>query len=172
MTRAKKTTAQDVNFDDIEVPAGPPLARLGVKKIHPDAKLPTFATPGSACFDIYSLEDGILYPRGDFFGQGRGFRTGLAFDIPEGYVLQVYSRSGMGFTNSVRLGNSVGIIDPDYKGELKVKLQNDSASEYRVNRGDRIAQGRLEYVVPTEIVEVEDVGSSERAAGGMGSTGR
>lgn len=174
MARAKANLkTDDIDLSDLENPvAGPPLATLKVKRLHADAVLPTFAHEGDACFDIHSVEDGVLYSRGDTFGQGRAFRTGLAFDIPEGYVLNIYSRSGMGFTNSVRLGNSVGVIDQSYKGELKIKLQNDGASEYRVRKGDRIAQGRLEYVVPTEIVEVTELSDTTRSTGGLGSTGR
>lgn len=150
----------------------PPNVPLFVKRLHRDAVVrPAYATDGSACFDIHGIEDFTLAPRTDAFGQGRVVRTGLAFAVPKGFVLKIYSRSGMGFNHGVRLGNCVGVIDSDYRGELKIKLHNDGTDTYRGSKGDRIAQGMLEVVVPTTVIEVEDLDETERGDGGFGSTG-
>jgi dUTP pyrophosphatase len=103
--------------------------------------------------------------------------TGLIFDIPEGYVLLVYSRSGHGFNYDVRLSNAVGIIDSDFRGELKVKLTRDASpgswfNQFHIGQGDRIAQAMLMPVEQVQIEEVEEVEATVRGNGGMGSTGK
>lgn len=146
-----------------------------IKKIHRDAVVPTYGTSGAACFDLYAIADGML-PIDDcglpveFFGAAT-FRTGLAFEVPEGHVLQVYSRSGHGFKHGVRLSNCTGIIDSDYRGELMVKLHNDGDDPFIVKKGDRIAQA---IIVPVDRVSfdvVDDLSGTDRGAGGFGSTG-
>lgn len=146
---------------------------LGVKLIHPGAKLPTYATSGSACFDLYAVSD---IPRELYQGTSVTVPTGLIFDIPEGYVLMVYSRSGHGFNHDVRLANCVGIIDSDYRGELKVKLTRDESPgswlhQFSVQQGDRVAQAMLMPVDRPALVEVDEVEATVRGMGGFGSTG-
>ena len=80
--------------------------KLKIKKLSTDARMPTYGTPGSACFDLYSIESGWVNPNSPGV-----FDTGLSVEIPEGYVMLVYSRSGHGFKNDIRLGNGTGIID-------------------------------------------------------------
>ncbi|MNM98917.1 Deoxyuridine 5'-triphosphate nucleotidohydrolase [compost metagenome] len=141
---------------------------LKVKRLHEDAQLPTYGTAGAACFDLHALHCGIVTNTG-----AQVFRTGLAFDIPAGWVLKVYSRSGHGFKNSVRLGNAVGIIDADYVGELMVKLTcDDPFGELRVSKGDRIAQAMLEPAPRVQLIEVAELKDTARGAAGFGSTGR
>lgn len=142
--------------------------KLKVKKLYPEAILPTYATKGSACFDLYALTNGDA----DYNEPGV-FRTGLAFDIPEGWVLKIYSRSGHGFKNDVRLANCVGVIDSDYVGEVMVKLTCDKKDwGLAINAGDRIAQGMLERVEQVEFEEVDELKETERGSGGFGSSGR
>src|SRR5690606_31957211 len=101
------------------------------------------------------------------------FRTGLSFEIPEGFAMMVYSRSGHGFKEDVRLSNVVGVIDSDFRGELMIKLACDRENwGMSVNAGDRIAQG---MVIPVERVvfeEVDSLSDTERGEGGLGSSGR
>lgn len=139
---------------------------LKVKRLTPDALIPTYATDGSGCFDIYSRNNGGVY-------NSLVCSTGLSFEIPEGFVMLVFSRSGHGFKNDVRLSNCVGVIDSDYRGELKVKLSNDSKdfSVFYVNKGDRIAQGIVIPYPRVKFVEVDELTSTERGVGGFGSTG-
>ena len=146
------------------------MIELGVKKLHENAIIPKYQTPGAACFDLHALvlddKTTIIPARGAL-----QIRTGLAFEIPDGYVLKVYSRSGHGFKNGLRLANSVGVVDSDYKGEVQVKIHNDSNERFTVKHGDRIAQAMLERVDQVRLVEVESLSESERGAGGFGSTG-
>ena len=143
--------------------------KLKVKKLHPDAKLPTYATDGSACFDIYALSVSAVtaVPA----NKGMIFHTGLSFEIPRGWVMMIYSRSGHGFNKGVRLSNCVGVIDSDYRDEVKVKLFNDSQSNFLVERYDRIAQAMLVPVEKVEFEEVEELSTTARL-GGFGSTGK
>ena len=148
---------------------------LNIKKLHPDAKLPTYGTDGAAAFDLYACTvDGhdqigsAIYP-----GKPVTVGTGLAFDIPEGWCLMVYSRSGMGFNQGIRLANGTGLIDSDYKGEVMVKLvcDNEYDTPYWIDPGSRIAQARLEPVTRCTFTEVDQLTATERGTGGFGSTG-
>lgn len=142
--------------------------KLKVKRLTDTAKIPTYAHDGDACFDIYS--DGAH----QLAQHWSTHRTGLKFDIPKGYAMMIYSRSGMGFKDNTRLANCVGVVDSGYVGELMVKLTRDDgcihALEYK--RGDRIAQAML---IPVPVVwfdEVDNVEDTERGDGGFGSSGR
>ncbi len=136
-----------------------------IKKLNPDAKVPTYATDGSAAFDLYSTNYGLV-PRNSSYS----FNTGLAFEIPEGHVMLVFSRSGDGFKHGVRLSNCVGVIDSDYRGEVKVKLRADDELKVVV-KGERIAQAMIIPIEKVSFAEVEEIGSTERGEGGFGSTG-
>jgi dUTP pyrophosphatase len=142
-----------------------------IKKLHPDAIVPTYGTPGAACFDLYAVDcaqQSPVYAQG-----GTTFRTGLAFRIPDGYVMLVFSRSGHGFKNDTRLANCVGVIDSDYRGEVMVRLSCDSAQSdmLRVSPGDRIAQAMVVPVPHVVFDVVDDLPQTTRGAGGFGSTG-
>lgn len=148
--------------------------KLGVKLIHPGARMPAYATSGSACFDIYAVMD---HPREIFQGSSVTVSTGLVFDIPEGYVLIVYSRSGHGFSYDIRLANCTGIIDSDYRGELKIKVTRDESpgswtNPFVLTHGDRIAQAMLIPVQSVNLEEVREVEATVRGENGLGSTGR
>lgn len=141
---------------------------VGVKKLHDRALMPTYATLGSACFDLYAIEAAELLPG----GHTATISTGLAFEIPEGWVMKIYSRSGHGFNFDVSLANSVGVIDSDYRGEVMVKLRNDSpARRFNVYPGDRIAQAMLERRYLAKLTPQDDLSETERGTGGFGSTG-
>lgn len=138
---------------------------LKIKKLHPDAIIPKYATPGSACFDLHAIEGGIIEP-----GCSIIVRTGLAFEIDKVWRMDIYSRSGHGFKNGVRLSNSVGKIDSDYRNEVMVSLQNDGLENFYIDAGDRIAQAELNPVHRVWFTEVDSLSETQRA-GGMGSTG-
>lgn len=146
------------------------LTLLGVKRLTDTAILPAFATAGAACFDLHAdlRADGYNQV---YFRESEVIRTGLAFDIPKGYALMVYSRSGHGFKNDVRLANCVGVIDSDYTGEVKVKLTIDNDGGFIVSHGDRIAQAMLIKLPCVQLVEVDELKTTERGANGFGSTG-
>ena len=142
--------------------------KLGIKLSGPKAKMPFFATEGAACFDIYST---YREPSGS---NSMLYSTGVFMDIPDGYVVKVYSRSGHGFNSNIRLCNSTGIIDADYTGEIKVKLTYDGPA-YRKPEwpsvGDRVAQAMLEKLVDTELVQIYEMKETARGENGFGSTG-
>lgn len=141
---------------------------LKVKKLHENAIIPKYQTAGAACFDLHAfMDEQSSIESGDRIT----IRTGLAFDIPEGYAMMVYSRSGHGFKHGVRLANCVGIIDSDYRGELMVKLTCDDDSYLRIKSGDRIAQAMMVPVKKWTIEETDDLSETERGANGLGSTG-
>ena len=146
------------------------MKTLKVKKLHPDAILPTYATAGSACFDLYSIDAGKVGG-----SQGRctlRLRTGLAFEVPPGHVMQVFSRSGHGFKYGIRLANCVGVIDSDYRGEVEVMLVADSPScTLDVGKGDRIAQAIVVPFERQELAWAEELTETARGAAGFGSTG-
>lgn len=142
--------------------------KLPIKRIHPKAKMPQFETEQAACFDLVATER-------ERHGNTATYGTGLVMDIPEGYHLKIYSRSGHGFKHGLRLANSTGIIDSDYLGEIKVKMVYDGpqyATPDWPHVGDRIAQAMLVKNVKTDLVEVDEIKKqTERGTGGFGSTG-
>ena len=137
-------------------------------KLSDDAITPTYATDGSAAFDLYATNNLPMY-----VGEARPvtFRTGIAVAIPNDHVLLVFSRSGHGFKSGVRLANCVGVIDPDYRGSIDVKLTADDGGGIMVHAGDRIAQAMLFAAPRLELIEVDSLPSTERGQGGFGSTG-
>lgn len=139
---------------------------LKMKRLHPAAIVPSYATDGSACFDLSTVDSGTIEP-----GSRASFALGWSVEIPRGWVLKIYSRSGHGFKNGVRLCNIVGIIDSDYRGPLLVGLHNDDKVAFTVKAGDRIAQAMLERVETFTFEEVETLSDTERGSGGFGSTG-
>jgi len=143
--------------------------KLKIKRIHPDAIMPTYGTGGAACFDLYAIQCPKLT---SVFG-AHTFRTGLSFEVPDGYVMLVYSRSGHGFKNDTRLANSVGVVDSDYRGEVMVRLTRDAHTPnyLTVSPGDRIAQAMLISVPKLTLVEVDELSETGRGVGGFGSTG-
>ena len=145
--------------------------KLKIKRLHPDAVIPKYATDGAACFDLHAVDCGNQHPI--YSVMGHTFRTGLAFEIAPGHAMLIYSRSGHGFKNDTRLANAVAVIDADYRGEVMVRLTRDGGSSdvLRVNPGDRIAQAMIVELPFVQIEEVEELSDTDRGAGGFGSTG-
>ena len=147
-----------------------PLLTLQIKRCSETSILPTKAHVTDACYDIYAdLQDHsfiTLLPH-----TSKSIRTGFCTSIPKGYFAAVFARSGLGCKKGLRLANSVGIIDADYRGEWLVVLRNDSDEEQVVSHGDRIAQFALLPVITTELVEVSELDDTDRGSGGFGSSG-
>lgn len=144
--------------------------KVKVKRLSADAVLPQKATTDSAAFDIHALIDGD--PVHLFAGQQTIINTGLTLEIPSGHVGLIYSRSGHGFNKKIRLSNCVGVIDSDYRGEIKVALHADNLSPgITIAHGDRIAQIIIQPVPASEFIEVDELSETERGEGGLGSTG-
>ena len=138
--------------------------KLKVKRIHPDAKIPMQGSVHSAGFDLYSIEDYELQA-----GETHAFPTGISMEIPEGKACFFWDRSGMGFKGIHRFA---GLIDSDYRGEFKVILNNSTKQVFKINKGDRIAQGVIQDYYKPEFEETDDLSDTQRGAGGFGSTGK
>jgi dUTP pyrophosphatase len=144
---------------------------LKIKRLHPDAVIPQYATAGAACFDLCAVEPGDAFKPHPVDQHAAIFRTGLAFEVPPGFALMIYSRSGHGFKEAMRLSNCVGVIDSDYRGEVMVSLRADGESCAKVRTGDRIAQAMLTLVPVAQLIEVNELSETARGEGGFGSTG-
>ncbi|HET6680004.1 MAG TPA: dUTP diphosphatase [Gemmatimonadaceae bacterium] len=132
-----------------------------------DLPLPSRQTAGSAGYDVASAEpDFTLAP-----GERRAVATGLAFELPAGVEMQVRPRSGLALRHGVFLPNAPGTIDSDYRGELRVILQNGGDAPVQFRRGDRVAQVVFARYLAPSLVEQEELTSSARGEGGFGSTG-
>lgn len=145
-----------------------------VKKLHPDAIIPTRGTTMSAGLDLYALEDQVIEP----FEPAKLIRTGIAIDMTrmgQTMVGLIFPRSGLGHKQGVTLGNGTGVIDQDYHGEIMVSLwkrNEENAEGYVIKKGDRIAQLVFMPIFVPPFIEVDDfVMTTERGACGFGSTG-
>lgn len=134
---------------------------------NPDLPLPARQTEGAAGYDVASAEpDFRLAP-----GERRAVGTGLVFQLPPGLEMQVRPRSGLALRHGVTLPNAPGTVDPDYRGELRVILENGGDDAVTIRRGDRIAQlvfARFEIPYLDDVASVDE---TARGAGGFGSTG-
>ncbi len=136
------------------------------KSKHP---LPEYATPLSAGMDIRAnLElPVVLQPL-----ERKLIPTGLYIELPEGYEAQIRPRSGLAIKKGITVLNSPGTIDADYRGEICVILVNLSAEAFEIQDGERICQMVIAQHAQAEWIEVEELGSTERGAGGFGHTGK
>ena len=145
------------------------MLEVPVVRLDPDLPLPEYAKPGDAGVDLRASEDAELAP-----GGGRALvATGIAVAIPRGYAGFIQPRSGLALKHGVTCLNTPGLIDADYRGELKVLLVNtDPAEPFRVTRGERIAQLVIQAVEHVGFLEVDALDDTERGEGGFGHTGR
>lgn len=142
---------------------------LKIKKLNENAVIPEMATSGSAGMDLRACIDSdvIINP-----GERALISTGLAIALESNaYVAYIYARSGLAVKSGITLANCVGVIDSDYRGELKVGLVNISDKPFTVSNGERIAQLVISPVIVPEIAVVSELDETERAQGGFGSTG-
>ena len=134
---------------------------------NPDLPLPGRATPQAAGYDIRSAEEEVVLAPGEI----RLVSTGLLMELPEGVECQVRPRSGLALKHGITLPNSPGTIDPDYRGELRVIMQNTGSDAVVIERGERIAQLVFARFETPSVVEVDEMSETTRGAGGFGSTG-
>lgn len=142
---------------------------LKVKKLlHYQGDLPSYATPLASGFDVRAQLPStlVIYP-----GERVLVPTGLSFEIPEGFEIQVRSRSGLAAKQGISVLNSPGTVDADYRGEVKVILANLGKDPVEIHNQDRIAQFILAPVFQAELQWVHELGETQRGAGGFGSTG-
>lgn len=143
---------------------------MNFRKIHEKAKTPKRQTEGSAGYDIYSIEerDVLLMP-----GESRFFGTGIELGIDDinlaGFLIP---RSGLGCLNNIILANSVGVIDSDYRNEIKVCLFNNGHDGFKIEKGSRIAQLVFVRISLPHLIETDDLKGESSRSGGFGSTGK
>jgi dUTP pyrophosphatase len=146
--------------------SGEDSVRIKVKKLHPEARLPRYAHVGAfgdLAADLYAVETVRLEA-----GATTAVGTGVALEFPETHGALVEDRSGLAMRGVTTLA---GVIDPGYRGEIRVVVTNLSAAAVEIAAGDRVAQLRVVRRIETEFVEVEELGEAARGAKGFGSTG-
>ena len=145
------------------------MLNVKVKKLRKDALLPTYGTDGAACLD-FKTSKGISRKDWEYEGDEYSYvvETGLAFEIPKNHVMLIYSRSGHGFKHKCVLANSTGVIDSDYRGEVKIKLVTKRLFEIEEEGG--VAQMIILPYPTITLTEVQELSDTSRGAGGFGST--
>ncbi len=144
------------------------MSALRVRRLHPEAHLPTRAHEGDAGLDLYAAEAVDLNP-----GARSSVGTGIAVEIPAGQAGLVLPRSGLASRHGIALVNAPGLIDAGYRGEVRVLLLNtDRRDAFTVAQGERIAQLVLVRIETPEVAEVQELALSERGPGGFGSSGQ
>lgn len=143
--------------------------KIEIKKLQESAVLPERGSASAAGYDLFACmeEDVIIKPH-----ETKMIGTGLAAAIPEGYFGGIFARSGLSSKEGLRPANCTGVVDADYRGEIKVALHNDSEVERVVTVGEKIAQLVVLPFLSVEFDEVETLSETQRGAGGFGSTGK
>ncbi|MBU0470979.1 MAG: dUTP diphosphatase [Nanoarchaeota archaeon] len=137
---------------------------LKIKKLHPEAKMPSYANPGDAGMDFYSNEDLILQPN-----ERKLIPTGISMAIPKGYVGLIWDKSGLASKYGIK--TMAGVIDSGYRGEIKILVHNLSADPFEIKRSTKIAQMLIQPIEQKELIEVDELEDTERGEKGFGSTG-
>ena len=140
-------------------------AEIKIKLISKEAKLPTYAHSGDAGFDIYSTESGAIKP-----GSIKIFSTGIASEFSEKWFVLFRDRSGLAAKYGIHI--LAGVLDSGYRGEWKVVLVNLGKKNYKVEKGERIAQGILLPIVRAKIKKAKNLSETKRGSGKFGSTGK
>ena len=139
---------------------------LKIKKLSPEAVVPTYSHPGDAGLDLVSIEAAMLQP-----SSSQLIRTGIAIELPIGTEAQVRPRSGLALKHQITVLNTPGTIDAGYRGEVGVILINHGTQPFQVEKGMRIAQLVIAPVLQARVEVVPDLETTARATGGFGSTG-
>ena len=139
---------------------------LKIKKLSDKAVLPSYGSEFAAGADLYSAEDEIIIKS----GETRLVHTGLAMQIPEGYVGLIYARSGIATKRGLAPANKVGVIDSDYRGEIMVSIFNHSGETQTIAAGERVAQIVITPYLTVNYIEADELDDTLRGEGGFGST--
>jgi dUTP pyrophosphatase len=138
--------------------------KLKVKKLHPDAILPSYAHSGDAGLDLYSIEDTIIKA-----GERALIPTGLSIELPQGYVSLIWDKSGLAAKNGIKTMG--GVIEYTYRGEYKIVMLNTSKEDFKITKGQKIAQLLIQPIITAEVEEAQELSETSRGQGGFGSTG-
>lgn len=144
------------------------MIKVNFIKLNENAKTPTYGSQLAAGADLYACESGEVTVAP---GETRIIHTGIAMEIPCGYVGLIYARSGIALKRGLAPANKVGVIDCDYRGEIMVALYNHSDKEQVIAEGERIAQLVLTPYLTAEFTETDSISDTVRGDGGFGSTG-
>lgn len=145
------------------------MSVIRVKKLHPNAIVPTYGSAGAVGADLYAcLDEAVSIAPGEVFW----VPTGIALEVPAGCAGLVFARSSMGAKRGLAPANKVGVIDPDYRGEIRVVLLNHSKEIQTIQPGERVAQFLITPVLTPAYEESEELSDTSRGTGGFGSTGR
>ena len=145
------------------------MSEIHVKKINQNAILPTYGSSGAAGADLYAC---LTEPVTILPGQTAWIPTGIALEVPDGCAGLVYARSSLGVKRGLAPANKVGVIDSDYRGEIRVVLLNHGQEAQTITHGERVAQFLITPVLTPSYVEVEELSDTGRGEGGFGSTGK
>ena len=142
---------------------------VNIKKLTEEAVIPTYGSSFSAGADLYACisEEETILP-----GETKLIKTGIAMELPVGYVALIYARSGLASKRGLAPANKVGVIDCDYRGEIMVALHNHSNEPQAISPKERIAQMVITPYITAEFNTVESLSDTQRGDGGFGSTGR
>ena len=141
---------------------------LKIKKLDNFVSMPEYKTTGASAMDLVAaIDKDIIIHSGEI----KMIPTGIAIELPHNTEAQVRSRSGLAIKSGIAVVNGIGTIDEDYRGEICVGLINHSKVDFKISRGDRIAQMAIMEVLKPEIMLADDLSDTARAAGGFGSTG-
>ncbi|MDP2788622.1 MAG: dUTP diphosphatase [bacterium] len=138
--------------------------KLKVKKLKPDAKLPTHGHPGDAGMDFYAIEEIVFAP-----GAQMRVHTGVALEIPEGYVGLVWDKSGVSFNKGLKIMG--GVIDASFRGEFVASMVNLSGTTQVLGKGQKFTQMLIQKFEHCDILEVDEISETVRGGGREGSTG-
>ena len=142
---------------------------IAIKKLDKNAKIPAYGSEYAAGADLYAcLNEEVTIPA----GETAVIPTGIALELPVGYAGLIYARSGLATKQGLAPANKVGVVDCDYRGEVKVALHNHSKEARTVAPGNRIAQLVITPYITAVFEEKDELSSTERGAGGFGSTGK
>jgi dUTP pyrophosphatase len=139
--------------------------KIRIKKLLDTARVPEYAHPGDAGMDLFAAEAMTLAP-----GERVGIRSGLAFELPEGYVGLIWDKSGLSFKHGLHTYS--GVLDAGYRGELVIGMRNLSEEPYTFEVGDKVAQMLIQPVARPTIEEADTLTESVRGTGGFGSAGK
>lgn len=145
------------------------MSSIRVKKVHPNATIPTYGSAEAAGADLYAcLEETVVIQPGEVFW----VPTGIALEVPKGCAGLIYARSSLGTKRGLAPANKVGVVDSDYRGEVKVVLFNHSKEPQTLEPRERVAQLIITPVLTPAYEEVEELSDTSRGVGGFGSTGK
>ena len=142
--------------------------KVNIKRLNENAVIPTYGSPYAAGADLYACIDGdeVIKP-----GETKLIKTGIAIELPIGYVALIYARSGLASKRGLAPANKVGVVDCDYRGEIMVALHNHSNIDQAISPRERIAQMVIAPYITAEFEEADALSDTVRGSGGFGSTG-